>query len=138
MPFADTPPLPPAPDVHRVDKDGKPTVAWTDYERRLTEFLKRLAGYVSVAPVSAFSPTSSSIAAAGAVGRTIATFSQTGGTSPYAFTIVTAAGVAAAFTGNVLKSTANPIGSVGAHAMSIRVSDALSGQFVGTFTLTLT
>jgi hypothetical protein len=83
------------------------------------------------------SPDSGTIAAAGAVDRTIGTFTATGGQGPYTFSIIAAAGVSAQFVGNLLKSTVNPIGTVALHTMSIQVKDQRGMTKVENYALTL-
>lgn len=46
MPFAEPPPPPPVPAVKRFNADGTPTTAQVEYEKRLAEWLKRLAASV--------------------------------------------------------------------------------------------
>lgn len=41
--FPESPPQPPAPDVARVTREGLPTPAQLDWERKLIAWLKRLA-----------------------------------------------------------------------------------------------
>lgn len=83
-------------------------------------------------------PDSGSIAAAGAVDRTIGTFTGAGGLAPYTFSIAAAAGVSAQFVGNLLKSTVNPIGTVALHTMSITMKDQRGMTVTENYALTLT
>lgn len=46
MPFDEPPPPPPTPPVRRVNPDGTPTSAQVEYEKRLQEWLKRLAAAI--------------------------------------------------------------------------------------------
>jgi len=46
MAFTENPPPPPPPNVKRVNADGTPTQATVEYEKRLTEYLKRLAASI--------------------------------------------------------------------------------------------
>lgn len=43
MAFTEPMPLPPPPNVARVDKDGRPTEAWVTYERQLMAWLRQFA-----------------------------------------------------------------------------------------------
>lgn len=46
MAFTEKPPVPPPPDVARVTPEGKPTQAQVEFEKRMNEYLKRLAAAV--------------------------------------------------------------------------------------------
>mgnify|MGYP001579497057 FL=1 len=46
MAFTETPPPPPPPNVKRTNDDGTPTTAIVEYEKRLSEFLKRMAAAI--------------------------------------------------------------------------------------------
>lgn len=46
MAFSDPPPPPPVPSIRRINPDGTPTAAMVEYEKRLREWLKRLAASV--------------------------------------------------------------------------------------------
>jgi hypothetical protein len=46
MPFTDPPPTPIPPNVPRYDKEGRPVRVWVEYERRLIEWLKKLAAAI--------------------------------------------------------------------------------------------
>ena len=79
--------------------------------------------------------------AAGAVGRTIMEVTMLNGMPPFTYVVTTAAGVAAAFSpagSNVLKTTADPAGTTGGHAMSLTVTDALNRAVVVPLAVTLT
>lgn len=84
------------------------------------------------------SPDAASIAAVGAVDRTLGTFTATAGLAPHVFSIVDAAGVSAQFVGNLLKSTVDPAGTVALHTMSIGVRDQRGMTKTENFALTLT
>jgi hypothetical protein len=138
--FPEPVPDPPAPDIMRWTRDGRALPPQVEYERRLTAWLTRMAAFYGTSPLAGtITPTTASIAAAGATGRLIAVMSGvTGGVQPVTWSVFTPAGIAAAFTGNALLSTANPIGTVGAHAMTIRATDALGAVRSSTLTVTLT
>lgn len=86
-----------------------------------------------------FTPTTASIAAAGAVDRTIATLVGTGpGLPPYRYSIITTAGVSAQFVGAALKTTVNPAGTVALHTMSIQIRDQRAMTFTQNLAVTLT
>lgn len=84
------------------------------------------------------SPDVASIAAAGAVDRTIETLSTVGGQGPYVYSIINAAGVSAQFVGNLLKTTVNPAGTAALHTMSIQVRDQRGNVLVENLAVTLT
>lgn len=84
------------------------------------------------------SPDVASIAAAGAVGRTIATLSTVGGQSPYTYRIIAAAGVSAQFVGAALQTTVNPAGTVALHTMSIETRDQRGNTLTENLAVTLT
>jgi hypothetical protein len=88
--------------------------------------------------ITGISPDAASVAAAGAVDRTLGTFTVVGGTAPLHWSIAAAAGVSAQFVGNLLKTTVNPAGTVALHTMSITVSDQRGMSKTENFALTLT
>jgi len=88
--------------------------------------------------ITAINPTSASIVAAGAVGRAIATMSATGGTPPYTWSLTNAAGLAMAFTGNVLQTTADPVGTAGTKTATVMATDNLGQTRSQTLTVTVT
>lgn len=83
-------------------------------------------------------PDTASIAAAGVVGRTIATLSTTGGQGPYTYTIVNAAGVSAAIVGAALQTTVDPAGTAALHTMSILSKDQRGSTVTENLAVTLT
>jgi hypothetical protein len=74
--------------------------------------------------ITGISPDTASIAAVGAVGRTVATLSATGGTAPVTYTIANAGGLSLAISGNLLQTTADPVGTVGAKTVGITATDS--------------
>lgn len=90
------------------------------------------------APITGINPDTATLAAAGAVGRTIATLSVVGGTAPITYALVTAAGVSASFTANVLKTTVDPCGTAGVKTMSVSATDAVGQTKTETLAVTLT
>ena len=79
-------------------------------------------GYRSPA-ITGISPDSASIAAAGAVGRTIATLSVVGGTPPITYAVVSAGGLSATFFNNLLQTSVNPCGTAGVKTVSVSATD---------------
>lgn len=137
--FPEPPPLPPAPDVMRWTRDGRALAPQVEYERRLTEWLKRLATFAGTPPLGSVGPTTATIAAAGAIGRLVATLTSTAGVQPITYTIAAnPAGMGLKITGNQLLSTTNPIGAVGAHAINVTATDGLGAALTITLTVTLT
>ena len=91
-----------------------------------------------IVPITGISPDTASIAAAGAVGRTVATLSITGGTAPVTYTTTNAGGLALEITGNLLKTTVNPVGTVGAKTVGIRATDSKGQTLTENITVTVT
>ena len=79
-------------------------------------------GYRSPA-ITGISPDTASIAAAGAVARTVATLSVVGGTPPITYAVVSGGGLSAAMNGNLLQTTVNPCGTAGVKTVSISATD---------------
>lgn len=76
-------------------------------------------------PITGISPDTASIAAAGAVGRTVATLSMAGGTPPVTYSLVSSGGLACAIQGNLLVTTVNPCGTAGAKTVVVTATDRL-------------
>lgn len=98
-------------------------------------------GGSAMAPSNGGTPTAVGLAAAGSVGRTIVAVSVLNGTPPFTYALTTAAGLSAAFTpntSNLLKTTADPAGTVGGHGASVTVTDARSRTTVIPVAVTLT
>src|SRR6476659_5945635 len=91
-----------------------------------------------VPPVTSVLPDTASIAAAGAVGRTIATLSATGGTPPLTFFIANPAGLAMVIAGNLLNTAADPVGTAGSKLVAIKATDAFGATLTETLTVTVT
>lgn len=83
-------------------------------------------------------PDTATIAAAGAVGRTIATLSVTGGTAPVTYAITAAGGLSAVIAGSALNTSVDPCGTVGAKTVSIQATDSKGQTKTETITVTLT
>jgi hypothetical protein len=83
-------------------------------------------------------PDTATIVAAGAIGRTIATLSVTGGTAPITYSITAAGGLSATIAGNLLNTSANPCGTVGAKTVGIMATDAWGKTLTENMTVTLT
>jgi 3-keto-L-gulonate-6-phosphate decarboxylase len=88
--------------------------------------------------ITGISPDTASIAAAGAIGRLIATLSVTGGTAPITYAITAAGGLSAVIAGNLLNTSVNPCGTVGAKTVGIQATDAKGKTITETMTVTLT
>ena len=89
--------------------------------------------------ITAINPSAKTIARATTVNTTLDTFSVVGGTAPITYTIPDAAGCSVAFTGNLLKNTANPIhATTGAKTLSIRATDKWGKTLAEPYVLTLT
>lgn len=138
MPFDERPPPPPAPDVQRVDRDGRPTTAWLDWEKRLVAWCDRLSSRFRFA--SPFTPAEATIAAAGANGRVIATMvAPAAMTPPMTWAIVANPAILAVkFVGAQLQSSANPIGPTGTYFLEVQGTDSASHVAVGDLKITLT
>jgi hypothetical protein len=89
-------------------------------------------------PITGISPDTATIAAAGAIGRTIATLSMTGGTAPATYAITAAGGLSAVILGNALNTSVNPCGTVGPKTVSIQATDARGQTKTETIVVTLT
>lgn len=74
--------------------------------------------------ITSIAPDTASIAGIGAVGRLVATLSVTGGTAPIVYTIANAGGMSVIIAGNLLNTTGDPCGTVGAHSVSITATDS--------------
>lgn len=85
--------------------------------------LKR-PGFGPPPAITATSPTTTALAAAGAVARTIVTPSATGGTAPYVWTITSAGGLSCNVVAGVVKTTVDPCGTVGAHTLALLCTDS--------------
>lgn len=88
--------------------------------------------------ITGISPDTASIAAAGVVGRTVATLVTTGGTAPFTYSITAAGGLSAVIAGNLLNTSVNPCGTVGAKTVGIMVTDAKGKTLTENMTVTLT
>jgi hypothetical protein len=83
-------------------------------------------------------PDTATIAAAGAVGRTIATLSVSGGTPPVTYSITAAGGLSAVIAGNLLNTSVNPCGTAGAKTVGIMATDSQGKTLTENITVTLT
>jgi|SRR6187200_3374482 len=88
--------------------------------------------------ISGISPDTASIAAAGAVGRTVATLSVAGGTPPVTYAVTAGGGLSAAMSGNLLQTTVNPCGTAGVKTVSISATDSWGQTKTETIAVTLT
>ena len=94
-------------------------------------------GYRSPA-ITAINPDTASIAAAGAVGRTVATMSVAGGTPPITYAVTAGGGLSAAMNGNLLQTTVNPCGTAGVKTVSISATDPWGQTKTETIAVTVT
>jgi 3-keto-L-gulonate-6-phosphate decarboxylase len=88
--------------------------------------------------ITGISPDTATIAAAGAVGRTIATLSVSGGTAPVTYSITAAGGLSAVIAGNLLNTSVNPCGTAGAKTVGIMATDSQGKTLTENITVTLT
>ena len=88
--------------------------------------------------ITGISPDTATIAAAGAVGRTVATLSVTGGTAPITYSITAANGLSAVIAGNLLNTSADPCGTAGAKAVGIMATDSKGKTITENLVVTLT
>lgn len=100
--------------------------------------LRKYDNQVSRPPITNILPDTATIAAAGAVGRTVATMSIVGGTPPVIYTIANAAGLSIAISGNLIVTTVNPVGTAGAKSVSITATDVRQQTKTETITVTVT
>lgn len=74
-------------------------------------------------PITGILPDTATIAAAGAVGRTVATLSVTGGTPAIIYAITNAGGMSIAISNNLIVTTVNPCGTAGAKTVTVSATD---------------
>ena len=89
-------------------------------------------------PITDILPNTVTIAAAGAVGRTVATLSIAGGSLPVTYTIAAAGGMQIAISGSTIVTTVNPCGTTGAKSVSIMATDSKFQTKTETITVTVT
>lgn len=75
-------------------------------------------------PITGITPNTATIAADGAVNRTVATLGIAGGTAPATYAIAGAGGLSLNISGNLLRTNADPVGTAGPHTVSITATDA--------------
>ena len=88
--------------------------------------LKR-PGFGPPPAITGSTPPTATLAAAGIVGRTVATIAPVGGTAPFTYALTTPAGLSAAFTPNtsaVLTTTVNPCGTAGVKNCTVTITDS--------------
>ncbi len=108
---------------------------------RSQQHLVRTRGYASqgaTPPITGISPDTASIANAGAVNRTVATLSVVGGTAPITYTIANAGGLSLNILGNLLRTNANPVGTVGAKTVGITAIDPFGKTLTENIAVTVT
>jgi len=90
-------------------------------------------------PITGVGPELASETAAGAVGRTLATFSATGGTPPYTFSVgnLAASGLAASVQGNLLVADADPAGVPQGYILQVTATDSEGESLMEETALTL-
>lgn len=89
-------------------------------------------------PVTGVTPDTATIAAAGAVGRLVATLTATGGTAPFVYAIVNSGTFNLVIAGNLLNTNADPVGPTGTQQVSIRVTDAKGKTLTENIAVTVT
>jgi hypothetical protein len=91
-------------------------------------------------PITAILPDTATLVGAGAVGRTVATLSITGGTAPVRYTLVDTAGLAITIApgSNLITTTVNPYGTAGAKAVNVAATDARNRTLNEVLTVTVT
>lgn len=89
-------------------------------------------------PITGILPNTVTIAAAGAVGRTVATLSVTGGLAPITYSISSAGGMSIAISGNLIVTTVNPCGTAGAKTVQVMAVDRLYTTLTEPITVTVT
>jgi hypothetical protein len=77
-------------------------------------------------PITGINPDTATLAAAGAIGRTVATLTGTGGTAPYTWGINNAAGLSITIApgSNLITTTVNPYGTVGVKQVMVTAVDS--------------
>lgn len=98
---------------------------------------EQVHGYRAPA-ITGILPDTATIVAAGAIGRTIATLTVTGGTPPVTYAISAAGGLSAVIAGNLLNTSANPCGTAGAKTVGITATDSWGQTLAENITVTLT
>ena len=88
--------------------------------------------------ITGIAPDTASIAAAGAIGRLIATLSVTGGTAPVTYAILAGGGLSAVIAGNLLNTSVDPCGTVGAKTVSIQATDSKGKTLTENIVVTVT
>jgi hypothetical protein len=89
-------------------------------------------------PITNVLPNVATIAAAGAVGRIVTSLGVSGGNPPITYTIVNAGGLALTIAGNLLKTTADPVGALGAATVDIGAYDSRGQSLTESITVTVT
>lgn len=98
---------------------------------------QELYGYHPPA-ITGINPDTATIAAAGTVGRVIASLTVAGGTPPITYTIANAAGLSLALPLADLLTAANPVGVAGTYPVSITAKDSWNKTLTETITVTVT
>jgi hypothetical protein len=91
-----------------------------------------------IVTITGISPDTTSITAAGAVGRTVAALSVTGGTAPITYTIDNAGSLSLGITGNLLQTAADPVGAVGDTTVGITATDSVGQTLTENIAVTVT
>lgn len=99
---------------------------------------EQVHGMIPPVPITGILPDTATIAASGAVGRTVATLSTQGGTAPFSYSITAAGGLSAVIAGNLLQTSVNPCGTAGVKTVSIQSTDARGQVKVETIAVTVT
>jgi hypothetical protein len=131
--MASFPPKPLGPTVKLMHPDGTPTRDFHTYLTKMFEEVRRPG------QASDFQPTSATLPAAGPIGRTVANLSVKGATLPVVYVLRdNLSNLQVAFSGSLLNTTANPVGTVGTHHLGIRATDAEGRTYQGALVVTLT
>jgi len=105
--------------------------------RRSQRHKQELYGYTPPA-ITGILPDTATIVGVGAVGRTIATLSVTGGTAPITYVITAGGGLSAVIAGNLLNTSVNPCGTAGVKTVGIQATDAKGKTLTENIAVTVT
>jgi hypothetical protein len=91
-------------------------------------------------PITGILPNAATVAAAGAVGRTLVTLLAAGGTGPFTWSVINNAGLALGIqiSTNLIVSTQDPIGVAGPYTIRVRALDSVGVRLDEDIALTVT